>query len=260
MKILHVWNTAGVASLIAKFMDRLYQTESEVIMRKKFDKFGLTTYGECWDCRGKVFIVKALWKARRYDIIHVHALDEIVPLLKLLYPKKPVVLHYHGTDIRGKAKERYRYYRKADFIIVSTPDLLETLPDATYIPNPVDTELFWQLSRHDDNSAVYIIKHQPGEEIEWAKKMAEKYELNLSLRDRVKNPVPYLELSEFLNQFSYYIDRNYIKSLSKTALEALACGLKVINWKGEIVKPPLPQQHFPREVCSQLLKIYKGLI
>ena len=61
--------------------------------------------------------------------------------------------------------------------------------------------------------------------------MAETYGLNLSFRDRVANPVPYLKSSKFLNEFSYYIDRGYVKSLSKTALEVLACGLNVITGK-----------------------------
>jgi hypothetical protein len=50
LKILHIWNTAGVGSVIAKFMDSMYPTESQVVMRKEFDKFGFTTLGEVWDC------------------------------------------------------------------------------------------------------------------------------------------------------------------------------------------------------------------
>jgi len=259
LKVLHIWNTAGVGSIIAKYMDKTFGTESWVIMRKRFDKFGLTTYGECWDCGSKTFTLKALLEARKYDLIHVHDFDKIVPLLKRIYSKKPVVLHYHGSRIRGKAEERYKYYCNADFIIVSTPDLLETLPDATYVPNPVDTEFFRQTNKHNDNSAVYIIKHQLGEDLEWARKMAEKYGLNLSFRDRVKNPIPHVELPSFLNQFSYYIDRDYIKSLSKTALEALACGLKVIDYKERIIHPPLPSLHRPEKVVNELYQIYQQI-
>jgi len=262
MKILHIWNTAGVGSIIAKYMDKTFGTESWVIMRKRFDKFGFTTYGECWDCRGKIFTLKSLLKARKYDLIHVHAFDRIVPLLKLLYPKKPVVLHYHGTDIRGKAEERKRYYRKADFIIVSTPDLLETLPDATYIPNPVDTELFYPRNIYEPKTSFHISYRAD----ELAKKYAKQYNLKLYIHDRETAPIPHIKFPDVLSKYEYYIDvKRFIDgkiatALSKTALEALACGLKVINWNGEIVHPPLPQQHLPEEVCSRVFKIYKGLV
>lgn len=43
MRILHVWNTAGVASVIAKFMDRLLGTKSLVVHRRAFDLFSVTT-------------------------------------------------------------------------------------------------------------------------------------------------------------------------------------------------------------------------
>ena len=260
MKVLHVWNIAGVASIIAKYMDRLFKTESNVVMRKQFDRFGLTVYGETWNCGAKAFTFKALWMARKYDLIHVHDFDKFVLLLKIFYPNKPVILHYHGTRIRGKANERRKYYQKADFIIVSAPDLLEDLPDATYIPNPIDSEFFKPLRDHPDNSAIYIIKQQEelGENLEWPKSMAQKYGLKLSLKDRIENPIPYAELPAFLNQYSYLIDRDYIKSLSKTALEALACGLKVVAWNGKLIGG-LPKEHKPEIVTKQLHNLYKKL-
>ena len=76
---------------------------------------------------------------------------------KFLYPKKPIILHYHGSRIRGKAKERRKYYQKADSIIVSTSDLLETLPDATYIPNPVDTELFKPMEKDENRFLISFV-------------------------------------------------------------------------------------------------------
>jgi hypothetical protein len=102
MKILHICNTGGVGSVIAKFMDRLFGTESLVVERKIFDPYGLTTYGELWDCGAKTFALRCLLLARRFDIVHVHYFDKLIPFLKSFYPKKPVVLHYHGDDIRGK--------------------------------------------------------------------------------------------------------------------------------------------------------------
>lgn len=106
MKILRIWNTAGVASIIAKFMDRLLGTKSLVVHRRALDPFGVTTYGELWDCSVKMFALKCILLARKFDIIHIHSFDELIPYLKILYPNKPIILHYHGTDIRGKRLQR----------------------------------------------------------------------------------------------------------------------------------------------------------
>ena len=256
IKILHIGNTAGIGSIIAKYMDKFFGTESLVVNRRASDPYGLTTYGELWYCGAKMFTLKCLWLARRFDIVHVHYFDKVVPFLKFLYPRKPVVLHYHGDDIRGKAKERSRYYRRADFIIVSTYDLLETLPAAVHIPNPVDTDLFYPKTNYKrkPKSALAFCYHLDEKK---AINYAQKYGLQLTFLER---NIPYKEMPKILNRYEYYVDRTEISSLSKTALEALACGCKVINWKGEIVYPPLQEQHTPQKVCNQLYKIYHKLI
>jgi hypothetical protein len=102
MKVLHIWNTAGIGSIIAKYMDRLFGTKSLVVHRRVFDPYGFTTYGELWDCGAKMFALKCLWLARKFDIVHVHSFDKLILFLKFLYPKKPVVMHYLGSEIRGK--------------------------------------------------------------------------------------------------------------------------------------------------------------
>ncbi|MBS7606180.1 glycosyltransferase, partial [Candidatus Bathyarchaeota archaeon] len=139
MRILHIWNTAGVASVIAKFMDRLFGTKSLVVHRRAFDPFGVTTYGELWDCGAKTFALKCLVLARKFDIIHIHSFDKLIPYLKFLYPNKPIVLHYHGSDIRGKWLQKEKRWSKADAILYSTQDVVneETPKIAIYSPNPV---------------------------------------------------------------------------------------------------------------------------
>jgi len=256
LRVLHVWNTAGIGSIIAKYQKMLLGWDTWVIMRKEWDKFGMTTYGELLDVSGKRFILKALFMARKYDVIHVHALDKIVPLLKLLYPRKTIILHYHGSNIRGKWNSRKKYWRWADLLLISTPDLLEGAPKhAIYLPNPVDTELFKPMPElRKTNTGLYIIKHQRGENIEWARRIAEKLSIKLTIVDRDVNPIPYMELPRFLNHFEYYIDRNYIPSLSKTALEALACGLKVVRWDDKVIEN-LPPEHKPENVIYKLKEI-----
>ncbi len=256
MKILHIWNTAGVASVLAKYQSKVLGWHTWVITRRSYDRYGLTIYGEALKTGTSTFVLKALSLARKFDVIHVHSLDKIVPLFKLIYPSKPLILHYHGSDIRNKWELKKKIWKKADLILVSTPDLLSGAPEnVVYLPNPVDTELFRPVhGSKNPNSALYIIKRQAGERIDWAYEVAEKLGLELTIIDRVASPIPHIELPRFLNRFEYYIDRKHIPSLSKTALEALACGLKVVNWKEEIVEG-LPSEHKPDKVVNKLYKI-----
>ena len=85
MKILHVLNTAGVASVIAKFMDEIYGTESRVITRKAHDRYGLTTCGETRSEGFWMFYFKMVLEAGKHDIVHLHDRD-------ILIPKSPLIL------------------------------------------------------------------------------------------------------------------------------------------------------------------------
>ncbi|MEM2374005.1 MAG: hypothetical protein QXI11_06135 [Thermoproteota archaeon] len=261
-RVLHIWNTAGVGSIIAKWMDKLYGTSSRVIMRKQFDKFGFTIVGEAWSCNSKVFTIKASWISRKFDIIHVHAFDKIIPILKMMNPKKPVVLHYHGADIRNRWREREKYWSKADVVLVSTPDLLEgSMTNVVYIPNPVDTDLFYPRYCFTPNTAFHISYFSD----DLAIKYAEKYGLKLTIHDREKAPIPYTQLPRILSKYEYYIDvkrdreGRLLRALSKTGLEALACMRKVIKWDGNILEG-LPPEHKPENVVSKIWEIYRRLI
>ena len=256
MRILHVWNPAGVASIIAKYMDRLYGTKSLVVFRRAYDRFGTTVYGVLWDCGAKTFVLRVIFLARRFDLVHVHSLDRIVPLLKLIYPRKPVVLHYHGSEIRGRWRLRRRYWMWADAILYSTPDLCDSEAPAcaVYVPNPVDTELFRRLDgvRRRRNMALAFNYNL---DLDRAMRYARRYGLSVELLGR---GIPYRELPRLLNKYEYYIDRTSPESLSKTALEALACGLKVIRWDGRVVFG-LPLEHRPERVVGMVWRIYEQI-
>jgi len=258
---------------IAKFMDKIYSTKSFVTCRKSCDPFDVTTYGKAYNESAKRYILRNLWIARRYHIIHVHSFDWIVPLLKMLYPTKPVLLHYHGTDIRGKWRDRKKFWRWADVILVSTEDLLKYAPDrAIYLPNPVDTELFSLLNLRRKSKALLMVKHGRSHMWRFIQPLAEKVSNETGIPYELwfcdKHPVPYIKMPFLLNKYEYFYDfphghteRDKILPVrSLTGLQALACGLKVINWEGKIIHPPLPPQHHPTTVCNQIYKIYRELI
>ncbi|MFV0308389.1 MAG: glycosyltransferase family 4 protein [Desertimonas sp.] len=91
-----------------------------------------------------------LWWLVRYasrhfqpDVVHLHW-ARYAPFL----PRRvPVVVHAHGSDLRGRRHGRWslvdRALRRAAVVLVSTPDLLDDAPPgARYLPNAVDIETF----------------------------------------------------------------------------------------------------------------------
>ena len=258
--MLHVWNTAGVASVIAKFTDREFGTESTVITRLAADRVGLTTYGKAFDEGAMAFFLRSLRMARGADVVHVHSLDRIVPWVKRLLGK-PTVMHYPGTDIEGRWAEKNARWRRADYLAVSTPNLLAGAPShAVYVPNPVDTDLFKPIGTPPPPDSALSFRYGMDAEAEAA---AAKLGLKLAWLERWE--VSHVRMPEVLAKHAYYIDmrkppgRAVAQSVGRAALEALACGLRVVRWDGEVVSG-LPPEHGPESVAARWNEVYSGLV
>ena len=96
---------------------------------------------------------------REYDVFHMHAASFLpfyadAPLLKAA--GKKIVYHFHGHDVYKRTfhREGYTVDKKgagfltkfADWKFVSTPDMLDAVPDAQWLPNPVDASE-WKLAK-----------------------------------------------------------------------------------------------------------------
>jgi hypothetical protein len=235
-------------------------------MRRIFDKYGFEgfysgfTIG--YDVSAMGFYFLSLKKAVDYDIIHVHSIDKLVPPLKI-YHRKPVVLHYHGTDIRGRgnllAKKIYKSL--SNRVLVSTPDLLMDIPSAIYMPNPVDTDIFKPINGlKRKNTALFFLKYPDDDNVlKRVRKIGWERGLKLQIFNRrfEGEMIPYTNLPLLYNKYEYFIDRIRLNTLSKMALEALACGLKVV--KDDRVILGLPEQHLPFQVIARLMNIYEDI-
>ena len=259
-RILHVWNTAGVASVIAKFTDRGFGTRSQVITRSAADRVGLTDYGRAYPDGAAHFLLRSLAMARSADVVHVHSLDRVVPWVKRLYGK-PVVVHYHGTDIEGRWREKERRWSRADYVAVSTPNLLEGGPtSAVHVPNPVDTDLFRPRGARPEPKSAVSFRYGMDREAEAA---ASKLGLRLTWLERWA--VPHDRMPETLSRYEYYIDMRKppahveARSVGKAALEALASGLKVVDWKGAVIEG-LPEENEPMNVAARWSEVYSRLL
>jgi len=220
--------------------------------------------------------LKMAWKLRKARCNLVHAHGARYAAYAGYLSGKPYVVHCHGSDIRSGINwlER-KCLNKAKKVLVSTRDLLEVLPDAIWLPNPVDMERFKPLREHDGNKVLYYPKwyeNISNELMNLCEKLG--YELRIQ-----RKKIPYKRMHEFLNRFDIYVDRYAIKSYSKTALEAMACGLAVIGYEHNLKetlsslrdvkerrkyisqqrKSILPD-HDPRQVASRLIEIYRQVI
>ena len=201
--VLHVWDVAGVACTLAKWTNKVYGANTNVYAMKKDDPFGHLTDGESYVETGKRFSTLVLQNIRNFDIVHIHGVDDFVYRVKKYYPRKPVVLHYHGTDIRGRWNIRQGHWRYADVILVSTLDLLEGAPkEVVYLPNPVDTDLFYPNPNCSEVAPNSALTFKYGA-VDLAEKLAEKHGLVLCVHRRNKR---FLEMPQLLRKFGWYID------------------------------------------------------
>lgn len=277
MKVIHIWNTAGIGGLIARYMDRMKGTDSVCYMWGKWDPFDQGTektivYSTALGNRfGKIKVPFLALTARHFDIIHNHGLDGLTPWLRLLYPKKKIILHYHGTRVRGKWAQKKKFYRYADRIIVSTPDLLEGAPvGVLYVPNLMDWDTIDELREKREERTDGIRLRDALSVTRWcdeeAGEIARAHGLNLTFHDRTENLMSHKDFLRYMTQFSAYIDikRDFLtgpgtdqilKAHSLTGLEAMGLGLTVYNWRGEESEIDI-ENHRPENVIPILWEFY----
>ena len=265
-RVIHIWNTAGIGGLLARYLDRHYDYESIAIARASHDPYGLATEKTLvWDNRAIIWLIRCVLKARNFDIIHLHSGIQWLPYYRMFYPGKKIILHLHGTKIRGKWNDVD--LSPADMVLVSTKDLLECSPkDTLWLPNPVDEELISKIKTYkikkEKGWAFHVDRFAADKAIEYA----QENKLQLVIRNRIMEPQNHELFLKSISHFEYYIDvkRDFpghkeegkiLEAMSLTGLEALALGCKVIDWKGEI-QEGLPPEHRSENVAEHLHHFY----
>ena len=147
MRVLHLNNPAQVATNLVNATRSLGIESSLVVTSTKgwhsnFDH-NLSDI-DTKQMKGKLAVGKKLYDLiKECDILHYHgqAVSEgdrdLVMWSGIM--SKPVVLDHHGSEIRNK-----QYPKFASNLVkhryVSTPDLLEFVPDAEWLPNPANLD------------------------------------------------------------------------------------------------------------------------
>lgn len=286
--VLHVGNTAGVASVISTEQERLGM-KSDVIV------FNQNPYGfdvdEVIDVRSNVAkapesandlleiinkIVEVQKRISDYDVIHFHYRSAISVPFPLLphgmdlpvwnVQNITVVMHFHGSDIRWKGVPWF--YRKfSDSVLVSTPDLLDWAPNtATWVPRPIDTTSIDPDYPEPNSSKPITIVHAPTdretkgtEHILDAVSTLKSRQYNIDLE--VVENTPHSEAIETYKKADIVVD--WINPdyglYGMFSIEAMALGKPVIASLGQTVRKHLPKDnpiiHTNPDTLTERIKI-----
>lgn len=296
MRILHIWDQAGVACIFAKYQC-LQGHDSKVITFSSYDKYGIHEFYKDYiiEVIPKDFTKICIQEAEKADIIHIHGKIEMVFRLRRRFgTSKKIILEYLGTDIRGLSKpketssglslgsliissfirklrgqelskDQIHYYAQmlADAVLVSTPDLLALVYKGEYIPIPVDLQHFKSNELLEEKFKKALTINTEAIDIQQAISYCKENGVNLDIEiyDRIRSPILYADMPSFLKKYEVYVDIRFVKetllaNLSSTALQALACGLSVLDFRLQYLKT-FPIEHDPAHIVSKLFSVYQ---
>jgi len=265
MKVLHVAHNdiAGVPSLLVDKL-RSEGIEADLLLRKQHPCRFSNRYKPL-NVSVTKFLLYMLIFSENYDVVHLHGLpfkarfNIDVVALKIL--RRKLVIHLHGPIRRYCKKLSTKVALQiCDKVLVSTPDLLRYWLSAQWLPNPIDP-IFKPMKRlHIKGKALYLWSPYDIEKSSnvMVKNLSQRMGLELTILNR---KIPYRDMPKILNNYEYFFDRFNIPSLSKTALEALACGCKVVSWKGLVKNAQeILEKHSLRNVIDRLLAVYSEFV
>ena len=249
MKILYLWNTAGAFSPVAKWLNKNGH-EARIVMNRQFDSYHATSALDCAilvDSPKKFYLSAAkqilFW---RPDIIHVNSSKKGLILARLLAWFKPIIFTYHGSEIRGKKK--WLTAKLASFVHVTSSDLKEY---GTHLERPVDSMFYYRGERVLNTAGMYYAIGFTDK-----RKMAEEWCSKKGVDLIFIQFVPHEVMPFKLSIFEYYLDFKGLDSISLTALEALACGCKVVHDSD----PEKIITEYPVTKPEDYLELYQSLL
>jgi glycosyltransferase involved in cell wall biosynthesis len=183
-----------------------------------------------------------------YDVFHFHAESifaaefKDIPFLKRL--GKKVIFHFHGSEIRGKSI--HPRIKLADARLVSSPDLLQFVPDGIWIPQPVDLD-YWTPRPANGPKEKLILIHAPTHRgvsgtdfiisaVEELKK--EGYKIELCVIEKTA----YDNLKEYYQKADIFLDKVTLGIYGTFAIEGMALKKPVCVFIKDELLPLYPEE------------------
>jgi hypothetical protein len=245
LKIVQLFNIAGVAGVICKILDKELKGKYSIkmIVRKEQDYYGFNEVYKKYSANipGKrtylYYIYLSLYLFfRRPNIIHIQGFRKGFKLInkfkKYIFYNPYIIYHAHGGDIRHKWIDPDYLKENADQVIVATEDL-KTEDEYLFIPNPVDLDLFYpsRFSVYGNEKKALFIRNflqlvYPYDYMDVAEAFCERKGLELEVIDRMSNVpdgqkehkdyftmdkmhgdfIPFKQMGHWYRQHKYFLD------------------------------------------------------
>jgi len=206
-----------------------------------------------------------------FDTFHFHGGESFfwrsldLPILKLL--GKKVVIHFHGSEIRnsnGIARRNFYFLqRNSHKFVVATPDLLEFVPGAIYLPDSVDEGWFSKEEESKKGREEFVIVHAPtSRALKGTKHIIAAcvglkkrgYRIKLILLEQINRQ----EIRRFYEKADVFVDQLLIGWYGVAAIENMALGNPVIAYIDRDLKkefaPDLPIINATKETIEGILE------
>ena len=268
MNILHVGSVANVPQTLCNEWRKLeYYSDVISFEQKENHKIGIDFYYpmdySIISRIKKLYILAGI--IPDYDLVHFHYSTGLPFGLDLpLWKDQQIVMHFHGDDIRGKKVPRM-IKKYADFIYVSTPDLLEYASnckaDVLYIPNPIDLDDYKIIGTGvgEEKDTINIV-HAPSDRArkgtEWICRAIDRlrgngFKINFNLVENMNhwNAVEYYKSADII------IDQLLVGWYGMVAIEGMALGKPVCCY----IRDDLLDKYDPQVVNINKDNLYENL-
>jgi glycosyltransferase involved in cell wall biosynthesis len=167
LKIAHIGNTAGVASIIAEEQKKNNHTVEVFVFDKLLhEQFGGTFIdyrfirrinkgNKSVNFRWFLERKRLFKRLQNYEIWHYHyPYGSLKRNISKHLKGQKLLNHYHGDDLRNKLDN--------NFCIVSTPDLLKFAPHGVWVPNPVNVPYIRNFVCDESSKpSIFRVAHYP---------------------------------------------------------------------------------------------------
>lgn len=261
-------NTAGVLTPVA---DWLVSKGHKAVIFDNTDLFGLSSYSPNTRIRQSRSIYETLIEYIFYnnpDVIHINSTHGFIPFVRLFTQRTPVVFMYHGSEARTRAKLGLSHRQEVSWskrILVSTPDISDF---GEWFDRPIPPFFRYEGGRVKGSALMIYAEffaEYGKDQRELAREVCSNLGFDLTIREkRNQNYIPHIEMPKLYSQYEYFLDfkghdTDETFALSKSALEAMRCGCKVLQDKNPYTLL-ISEDHLQgEELLQQYLELYAGL-
>lgn len=253
-RFLHLFSMAGIAEMMCK-----YGAGDKVLQLDNLDPFGFTEHYGVTEKFSDVndLIRRAIELEPEYDYVIIHDFVEF----KYHFTPSKLIFVFHGSKLRNMAQKDIDKYSKWPCYI-TTQDLWEQMPNATYLPNMVDLELFYDIKYEPEEKRTYLCINRKNDRKFIEKRIRERYPDIEYFERNNNNFIRYQDMPDFLTQYTDYVDIKFtyddpprtLPYPSCTGLQALALGMDVHDKDGNLLDRKLLIVHGAKYVVERFLK------